>query len=979
MSANLAWTGAGRPQPSGIESGIAGLEAALRRAVRGGVDFGPGARALYAADASNYRQVPIGVVVPESVDDVLAAVATCAEHDAPLLCRGGGTAMAGQTANAAVVLDFSRHLNAVLEVDPGARSARVQPGCVLDRLRDAAGEHGLTFGPDPATHDHCTLGGMIGNDSCGTHSVVAGRTSQNVQSLKVLTYDGLRLEVGATTEAELEATIAAGGRRGEIYQGLRGLRDRYGELIRKRFPDIPRRVAGYSLDALLPENGFHVARALVGSEGTCVTVLAALLTLIEEPSALAVVVLGYPDVVSAGRAVGELLKERPRAIEGFDHRLVQYARQEHLRLGGLSLLPDGQAWLIVELGAQTEEEAAERARELTARVGEAGDDAPSTRTLTDRSEQERIWAVREAALGVTARLPDGTPTWTGWEDSAVAPERVGDYLADLLALYERYGYRAAVYGHFGDGCIHNRLDFDLHTRPGIDRYRAFVTEAADLVVGYGGSISGEHGDGQSRAELLPRMYGSELVGAFEEFKAIWDPSGRMNPGKVVHPAKIDEHLRIGPNWRPAQPPTFFRFPDDGGSLAGATLRCVGVGKCRREGAGTMCPSYMATREEAHSTRGRAHLLFEMLRGEVITDGWRSEEVRDALDLCLACKGCKGECPVSVDMATYKAEFLAHHYQGRLRPAAHYTMGWLPLAARAATHAPALVNALTHAPGLDALIKRVGGLTARREIPRFAPTNLRRWFNARPDRPSTGPPVLLWPDTFTNYLHPHVGQAAVRVLEAAGFTVGLPDRPLCCGLTWISTGQLEIAKRVLARSVTALDAAARSGIPIVGLEPSCTAVFRHDLGQLFPGQGAPQRVAQATVTLAELLRDHAPDRDPPPLGRPAIVQAHCHHQAVLGFDSDLDALAGAGVDADRLDSGCCGLAGNFGFERGHHEVSIACAERVMAPAIRRADQSTLIVADGFSCRTQIEHTTGRRALHLAEVLDLALAARAAVGG
>jgi len=979
----MASTDAGRFGPSGIGSSTAELETALRSAVRGRVDFGPGARALYATDASNYRQVPLGVVLPESVDDVVATVATCARHGVPLLCRGGGTAMAGQTTNAAVVLDFSRHLNGVLEVDPDARSARVQPGCVLDRLCDAAREHGLTFGPDPATHDHCTLGGMIGNDSCGTHSVVSGRTSQNVQSLQVLTYDGLRLDVGETSDSELEAIIAAGGRRGEIYQGLRDLRDRYGELIRARFPDIPRRVAGYSLNELLPENGFHVARALVGSEGTCVTVLEARVALIDQPPALSMVVLGYPDVVSAGRAVGELLKERPRAIEGFDHRLVQYAKQEHLRFRGLSLLPDGNAWLVVELGGQTDEEAADRARELISRLDETDEPAPSTRLVTDRTEQGQIWTVREAALGVTARLPDGTPTWTGWEDSAVAPERVGDYLADLLALYDRYGYRAVVYGHFGDGCIHNRLDFDLRTRAGIDKYRAFVTEAADLVVGYGGSISGEHGDGQSRAELLPRMYGSELVAAFEQFKAIWDPHGQMNPGKIVHPAKLDEHLRIGPDWHPEQPETFFRFPDDGGRLTSATLRCVGVGTCRRDGAGTMCPSYMVTREEAHSTRGRTHLLFEMLRGEVITDGWRSEAVRDALDLCLACKGCKGECPVSVDMATYKAEFLAHHYEGRLRPAAHYTMGWLPLAARAATHAPALVNALTHAPGLDTVIKRAGGITAEREIPRFARTSLRRWFKSHPDAHSTGRPVLLWPDTFTNYLHPHVGQAAVRVLEAAGFTVELPERPLCCGLTWISTGQLPIAKRVLARTVHALDAAASSGTPIVGLEPSCTAVFRHDLGQLFPGHPAARRVAEATVTLAELLGEHAPNWAPPALGKHAVVQAHCHHQAVLGFDSDLKALSAAGVDADRLDSGCCGLAGNFGFERGHHDVSIACAERVMAPAIRQADPDTLVIADGFSCRTQIEHTTGRRALHLAEVLDTAIAAgpqgRGAAGG
>jgi FAD/FMN-containing dehydrogenase/Fe-S oxidoreductase len=945
---------------------VAALLRALRDRVEDQVDAGPGARALYSADASNYRQVPLAVVTPRSIDDVVATIATCAQHGAPVLTRGGGTAMAGQSTNTAVVVDFSRHLNGILAVDADARSARVQPGCVLDRLREAAGEHGLTFGPDPATHDHCTLGGMIGNDSCGVHSVVAGRTSQNVEALEVLTYDGLRMAVGPTSDEELERIIAAGGRRGEIYAALRDLRDRYGDLVRERFPDIPRRVAGYNLDALLPEHGFDVARALVGSEGTCVTVLQARVRLIAEPPEVALLVLGYPDVVAAGRAVAELLDAGPRGIEGFDHRLVEYARQEHLRLGGLALLPDAEAWLMVELGGESAQEAARAARELMARLRGRGGDAPSMRLLTDRGEQKRMWAVREAALGVTARLPDGTPTWTGWEDSAVAPERVGDYLRDLLALYDRYGYRAAVYGHFGDGCIHNRLDLDLRTREGVGRYRAFVTEAADLVVSHGGSISGEHGDGQSRAELLGRMYGEELVRAFEEFKAIWDPAGRMNPGKVVHPARLDEHLRIGPGWRPEPVQTIFAFPDDGGDFAKATLRCVGVGTCRREEGGTMCPSYMATREERHSTRGRSRLLFEMLTGEVITDGWASEDVREALDLCLACKGCHSDCPVSVDMATYKAEFLAHHYAGRLRPAAHYTMGWLPLSARLAARAPALVNALTHAPGLAGMLKRAGGIAPQREIPRFARGTLRHRFAKRGTRRAGGRPVVLWPDTFTNHLDPRIGEAAVEVLEDAGFTVRLTDSGLCCGLTWISTGQLAIARRVLARAVRALDPAARAGVRVVGLEPSCTAVFRHDLGQLFPDWPAARRVSEAVVTLAELLSDQdgwTPRSQP----RRAIVQAHCHQRAVLSLDADLDLLGAAGVEAELLDSGCCGLAGNFGFERGHHDVSMACAERVLLPAVRSAAPDTLVLADGFSCRTQIEQATGRRALHLAEAM------------
>ncbi len=944
------------------------LEAALRASVTGRVSFDDGTRALYSTDASNYRQIPIGVVLPRSVDDVVAAMASCAAKGAPVLMRGGGTAMAGQSTNTAVVIDCSRHLNRIAWLDPERRRARVEPGCVLDTLRDRARPHGLTFGPDPATHNHCTFGGMIGNNSCGTHSMMAGRTSDNVGCLEVLTYDGLRMWVGPTSDDELAAIIAGGGRRAEIYAGMARIRDVYGDEIRRRYPDIPRRVAGYNLDDLLPEKGFNVARALVGTEGTCVAVLSAELVLVPDPPERAMVVLGYPDVGAAGDAVPLLLRHHPIGLEGFGHQLVADTKAEHLFLPSLSLLPPGRAWLIVELGGTSADEVMGRAADMIDEVGR-GEGAPSTRLVEDPAQVARVWALREAGIGVTARLPDGTRTWTGWEDSAVPPSRLGDYLRDLLALYARHGYHAALYGHFGQACIHNRLDLDLTSVDGIARYRTFAQEAADLCVSYGGSISGEHGDGQSRAELLPRMYGPDLVRAFEEFKGLWDPGNKMNPGKVVHPARIDEHLRLGAHYRPANPSTFFAFTNDNGSIAQAALRCVGAGKCRKEDGGTMCPSYMATREEKDSTRGRARLLFEMLQGDVITDGWRSEAVRDALDLCLACKGCKSECPVNVDMATYKAEFLAHHYRWRLRPAAHYSMGWLPLAARAASRAPRLLNVATHTPGLDSALKWLGGIAYERDFPRFAHQSFTDWFRARPASvPAGGPPVLLWPDTFNNYFHPNVGRAALSVLESAGFRVEIPDRPLCCGLTWISTGQLGMAKRMLRRSVDALAPALEAGLPVVGLEPSCTAVFRSDLADLLPQDEGAKRLAAQTLTLAELLANRAPDWDPPRRDCEAIIQGHCHHKAVLGMEPDTALLARAGVDAEVLDSGCCGLAGNFGFERGHYEVSMACAERVLLPAVRAAGPAKLVIADGFSCRTQIEQATGRQALHLAEVLD-----------
>jgi Fe-S oxidoreductase len=524
--------------------------------------------------------------------------------------------------------------------------------------------------------------------------------------------------------------------------------------------------------------------------------------------------------------------------------------------------------------------------------------------------------------------------------------------------------------------VHTRIPFDLVTEPGIATFRRFIERAAQLVASYGGSYSGEHGDGQSKAEFLPLLYGDRVVEAFERFKAIFDPGDRMNPGKIVTPYRIDENLRLGADWSPRSPKTFFSYPNDEGRFDRAVLRCVGVGKCRHDHGGVMCPSYMATREEEHSTRGRSRLLFEMLGGHAdspVSAGWHSTEVRDALDLCLACKGCKKDCPVEVDMATMKAEFMAHHYARRLRPRSHFSLGWLPVTARAAARAPRLANGLAQSSILHPFVAAAAGIDRRRTLPRFATVSLQEWFAHRtPGGDGHRGEVLLWPDTFTNFFTPEIGQSAVAVLEDAGWRVRLPDRSVCCGLTWISTGQLQTARRVLRRSRDVLSGDLRRGVPVVGLEPSCTAALRSDAPDLLGGDRDIERLSKQTMTFAELLSEHSPGWTPPRVDSQAIVQTHCHQHAVLGDEADRQLMRTAGMHAEVLDSGCCGLAGNFGFEAGHYEVSRKIGERVLLPAIREASPGTVVVADGFSCRTQIEQgETGRRALHLAQVLAAGL--------
>ncbi len=947
------------------------LERRLRATVRGEVRFDAGSRALYATDASNYRQVPIGLVVPLDAEDVEATIAACREFDAPVLSRGAGTSLAGQCCNVAVVLDFSKYMHGVLSLDPGNRTARVQPGIVLDALRFEAEKHDLTFAPDPATHSRCTLGGMIGNNSCGVHALMGGKTVDNVEALEILLYDGTRMTVGPTTEMELDAIIAGGGRKGEIYAGLKRLRDTYSVLVKERFPDIPRRVSGYNLDQLLPENGFNVARALVGSEGTCVTILEAVCELKPSPQHRRLVALAFADVFTAADHVPAVLAFGPIGLEGFDGLLVDFMLRKNLAVDDVTLLPPGRGFLLCEFGADSAEEVDRMTLALLGALPTFSV-VPAFATYTEE-EAARVWKVRESGLGASVFVPGERNGWEGWEDSAVRPEVLGDYLRELVKLIDAYGYRTPMYGHFGQGCVHLRITFDLKTAEGIANYGRFIEQAADIVLKYGGSLSGEHGDGQARASLLPKMFGPELMQAFVEFKALWDPTNRMNPGKLIDPIAVYtpvDNLRLGAGYTPTQVKTWFQYPGDGGSFSEATSRCVGVGACRKVDGGTMCPSYMATREEKHSTRGRAHLLWEMMQGKVLgdiaTDGWRNQEVKEALDLCLSCKACKTECPVNVDMATWKSEFLAYFYEGRLHPLQHYAFGHMDRWASLAAIAPALANLPLRIPMFNKVVKSILGIAPQRSLPRFASKNFRDEFNRGPRVRSGGTKVLLWPDTWNNYFHPQGLHAAVKVLGSAGCSVQIPRDHICCGRPLYDFGFLDEARSYLAKILDTFEGQIMAGMPVVMLEPSCASVFRDELVNFFPLDARAIRLSQQTIMLSEMLTRSNFEAPPMP-GRRIVVHGHCHQKALMTMKDEMRLLRATGAQVDLLDSGCCGMAGPFGFEEDKFSVSQTLAERVLLPAVRAAAPGDVLVSNGFSCREQISQNTSRRAVHLSEVL------------
>ncbi|KON71526.1 dimethylmenaquinone methyltransferase [Cellulosimicrobium cellulans F16] len=972
------------------------LAEALRTVVRGGVDSSTRRRAEYSTDASNYRVVPEAVVYPQDADDVVAALDVLRELEVPVTARGAGTSVAGNSIGPGVVLDFTRHVNRVLDVDPEARTARIEPGVVMSALQQQAAPHGLRFGPDPSTQNRATLGGMIGNNACGPHAVAYGRTVDNVIELDVVDGHGRRFTAGKG-----DPTFAA-------VPGLAELVRENLALIRTEFGRFGRQVSGYSLEHLLPENGSDLAKALVGTEGTLVTILEATVRLVPVPSKPTLVVLGYPDMPSAADDVPTFLNLSPLAVEGLDARLVDVVRRAK---GDASVppLPPGAGWLMVEVGGATPEEAMANAEAIVAASG-----SEATMILPAGPEATKMWQIRADGAGLAGRTPAGEQAWPGWEDSAVPPEKLGDYLRDLDALMARYGVDGLPYGHFGDGCVHLRIDIPLEASGSV--LRTFMLEAAELVAKYGGSLSGEHGDGRARSELLPVMYSPEAIALMEQFKALFDPQDVMNPGVVVRPSAVDDDLRrphahplLSKVGAPGTPGTStaapakvtkisrragyqgFSFAHDHGDMTQAVHRCVGVGKCRADtsaAGGFMCPSYQATKDEKDVTRARARVLQEAVNGTLV-GGLAAPEVRDSLDLCLSCKACSSDCPAGVDMAQYKSEVLYRTYRGKLRPVDHYSLGWLPIWARLATGMPRLANKLLGFRPLAKTVLWAGGMDTRRSMTTFAEVPFRTWWKRggatqgvpglrigeRPGHPvrDERPKVVLWTDSFSDNMSPGVPQAAVKVLTAAGYDVVVPDEQACCGLTWISTGQLDGARKRLENLLSVLGPYAVNGIPIMGLEPSCTAVLRSDLVDLFPDDPRAQAVSAATRTLAELLTsvDTAPGREsgwrvPDLSDVTAVVQPHCHQHSVMGFAADERLLRDAGATIKVL-AGCCGLAGNFGMQKGHYETSVAVAENALLPALRDAAPGDVYLADGFSCRTQADDLAGVQGKALVELL------------
>ena len=974
------------------------LEARLKAALRGEVRFDMGFRALYAADSSNYRQLPVGVILPRDAADVEAALAECRATAAAVLARGAGTSLAGQCANVAVVFDYSRYMHRLISIDAAAKLAVVEPGIVLDTLRAAAEKHHLTYAPDPATHNRCTLGGMIGNNSCGVHGLMGGKVVDNVESMDLILYDGTRLTVGRTSETELEALIEQGGRVGKLYAGMKGLRERFAPMIRERFPKIPRRVSGYNLDELLPENGFNVARALVGSEGTCATLLSATLNLTNSPPYRVLTALGFADAFVTADAVPRALEHGPIGLEGFDGMLVDFMRRKGLAAGDLPMLPEGNGFLLVEMGAWSAEEAQAKAEEL-ARASQAWPERPTAR-IYNAEQAERVWHVRESALGATVFVPGEPEGWEGWDDAAVPPAMLGAYLRKLSALMKEYGYRSPLYGHYGQGCVHMRINFDFRSEEGLRKFREFIGRAADLVLSFGGSLSGEHGDGQARAALLPKMFGPGLMGAFREFKALWDPDNRMNPGKLVDAVRVYdpvENLRHGLAATPGaahrhtELETHFVFAADQGSLERATERCVGVGACRKTEGGVMCPSYRATGEEQHSTRGRARLLWEMLAGALRDEGFQSEAVHQAMDLCLSCKACKTECPVQVDMTAYKSEYLAQRYKGRLHPLHHYVFGFADQWARLGSMMPWLTNSVLGGRLTSPLIKAVVGVAQQRKMPMLAAKSYTRtgvttepheklppytpeMVDGKLAGPAPAPPpprtlVVLWADTWNNYYHPQTLVAAEKVLTAAGFRVQVPRGHICCGRPLYDFGLLGAARVYLAKVLDRVAPQIEAGLPFIFLEPSCASVFKDELLELFPCDERAQKLSKLVWLLADWLAAKAPEFATGRLeGAHVLVHGHCHHKAVFGGPgNEIALLRQAGATVEPIQSGCCGMAGPFGFEADKFEVSKAIARDGLLPAVEAAGPLTVVVADGFSCREQISQLGHREAMHFAEVL------------
>ncbi|HEY2643450.1 MAG TPA: FAD-linked oxidase C-terminal domain-containing protein [Galbitalea sp.] len=909
--------------------------------------------AEYSSDASNYRVVPEIVVFPHDADEVVAVAEVARESGTPITARGGGTSVAGNSIGPGIVIDMSRYMNGIIGIDPDARTARVQPGVVLGSLQAEAAQYGLRFGPDPSTWSRATIGGMIGNNACGSHSLLFGKTSDNVVELDFLDGLGRRFTAGQNLD---------------VVPGLARFAADNLAVMRTSLGRFGRQVSGYSLEHLLPERGRNLAKALVGTEGSLGLVLEATVNLVDIPRDPILIVLGFDSMYAAADAVPAVLRAGPAAIEGLDARLVDAVRRSRGEAATVQM-PPGAGWLLVELADFEEADFVGLAAQMAADA-----QAVAYRVVPRGAETRAIWRMREDGAGIAGRTASGNQAWPGFEDAAVPPENLGKYLREFDELLLEFGIEGLPYGHFGDGCLHVRLDIPLESDGAT--LGAFTEEAAKLTVRHGGSLSGEHGDGRARSDLLPLMYPDAAIAAFAGFKKLFDPNDLMNPGVVVRPSARDADLR-----RPAALPLIggggLAFGHDDGDFTRAIHRCVGVGKCRSDSSGDggfMCPSFLATSDEKDSTRGRARVLQEMANGSLIDRDWRAPEVHDALDLCLSCKACASDCPAGVDMAAYKTEVLYQSYKGRIRPRSHYILGWLPRWARLVAPISGLANATLAIRPIAKLVLAAGGMDSRRSIPAFAKKSFSRSRPRRPEPVSTSsrPKVMLWVDSFSDNFSPSIARAAITVLESAGYAVVIPDRTVCCGLTWITTGQLSGARAALNRLLDEFAPFTEAGIPIVGLEPSCTAVLRSDVKDLLPEDPRVRPISANVFTLAEFLSaradsENATDWQPARLdGVEIVVQPHCHQHAVMGFSADIALLKSLGAELTEL-SGCCGLAGNFGMEKGHYETSVAVAENSLLPALRQAGPDAVFLADGFSCRTQADQLADVRGIHLAELL------------
>ena len=929
------------PKTTTLSPKVAELQLQLsRRGASEVLDATDLTRALYSSDASLYRVAPQAVARPRTVEDVAVVLDAARAVGMPVTTRGAGTSCAGNAVGPGLILDTSRHLNTVVEIDREARTARVEPGVVQSTLQAAAAPHGLRFGPDPSTHNRCTIGGMIGNNACGPRALAYGKTSDNVLALEMITGSGEQLTLGAPgANHDHFASLAA----------LKAVVQANLGVIRTEFGRFGRHVSGYSLEHLLPENRFDVARFLAGTEGTLAVITSATVRLVADPPFKIMIVLGYPTMADAADAAPMIIDHQPTACEGLDRRIVDVVRRTRGD-AAVPALPRGDGWVFVELAGEDLAELRVRADALLAAA-----DAWDGFVVADPAEAMALWKIREDGAGL-AGISLTRPAYPGWEDAAVPAGHLGSYLRDFDRLLNAHGFDGLPYGHFGDGCVHVRIDFPLTEQGGAAAYRTFVEEAAHLVAGYGGSLSGEHGDGRARSKLLPVMYSEAAIQLFGQVKAAFDPDNALNPGVLVDPRPVDADIRAT-----ALAGRFDEFTE-------AVHRCSGVGKCLANttaGLGVMCPSYQATREEKDSTRGRARVLQEMINGEVVRQGWRSPEVHQALDLCLSCKGCARDCPTGIDMAAYKSQVLDHTYRNRIRPRSHYVLGWLPRWGRLITRArllSGLINFGTAAPGLRNLVRWTAGVDQRRRLPRFASVAARKRVTT-PE--SNGDPVVIWVDSFSDFFAGDAVPAAVSVLAAAGYAPQVLQPPVCCGLTWISTGQLDGARRQLRAALDILHPIVAAGTPVIGLEPSCLAVWRSDAFELLPDDPRVAEVAAGVLTLAELLGRTSDWTAPDLTGLELVVQPHCHHASVLGWQADATLLAATGATVTTV-GGCCGLAGNFGVEKGHYEVSVKVAEHDLLPAVA-AHPDAIVLADGFSCRTQLDQLAGRRALALAELL------------